>query len=233
MTLVTISKEDFSKEKRLLSDLELFRYVLSHDLKKPLRLASYHCQIIKEDDVDAKTYISNVEAAIKQTQVMLNYVEEYLLCELYTPEITNFSVELVLSEAKLASKVENNMLMIVADKLPIINSSYKYLKYIFKALIDNAINFCQLPTPELRIYYEEKDNFYYFTFINNAVKISEDYWEIVFVLFQRLHTQEEVAGDGVGLALSKKMSQCLGGEMWIEECSGMGNKFMLKIPITF
>jgi two-component system, chemotaxis family, sensor kinase Cph1 len=229
MTLVEPSSS--LREQRISSDLELFRYVLSHDLKKPLRLASYHCSIIKEEDVDAKTYIANVEDAIKHTQTMLNFLEEYLVLELYKPEISNFSVDLLLNEVKLASKFQNNTLMIVAEDLPIINSSYKYLKYIFTALIDNAINFCQLASPTLHIYYEEKDNFHYFTFINNAVKISEDYWEIVFVLFQRLHTQEEVPGYGVGLALSKKMSQSLNAEIWIEEFSGMGNKFMLKIPI--
>jgi light-regulated signal transduction histidine kinase (bacteriophytochrome) len=227
------------KNKRLASDMELFRYVLSHDLKKPLRLISYNCNVIKEDDIDVRSedgrgFLESIESANSDMFKILELLSDYIKLELYPSEKTNFDV------GDLLKNIENNLSEIILDKrviitygnLPSIYGSYKNLSYVFEQLIKNSINFIDVrQIPEIDISYNIDNKFHYFTVTNNTPVIEEEYYEIIFILFQRLHLAEEVPGFGVGLSISKKMIECDGGNMWIESDANK-NKFIFTVPIT-
>ena len=109
------------------------------------------------------------------------------------------------------------------------NYHYNFL-YIFEQLIDNSIRFIDNnQTPEINISYEEDDRCYYFMLTNNTPVIEEEFYEIIFVLFQRIHTEEEISGLGIGLAISKQMVEQNEGNMWVEEENNR-NKFVFTVP---
>jgi light-regulated signal transduction histidine kinase (bacteriophytochrome) len=218
--------------------MELFRYILSHDLKKPLRLISYNCNIIKEDNIDirsdaGKSLLESIESTTADMFKMLESLSEYIKLELFPVENTDFDVNDLLQNIKdnLSEAIFAKGAIINDKNLPSIYGSYKNLSYIFEQLIKNSINFIdQGQVPEIDISYHKDDKFHYFSITNNTPIIEEEYYEIIFILFQRLHLAEEVAGFGVGLSLSKKMIESNGGNMWIESEDNK-NKFIFTMPI--
>jgi light-regulated signal transduction histidine kinase (bacteriophytochrome) len=240
MTLLDrdLIKTDNKRNERLALDIELFRYILSHDFKKPLRVITYNCDVIEEDNVDVrsddgKVLLKSIASNATHMYKMLDLLSEYIKLELFPSEKTTFDASVVLkgvlddlSEIILAKKV-----IITYKNLPLINTSYKNLYYIFEQLIKNSIYFIEADTtPEIDISYQASDKFHYFTVTNNTPVIEEEYYEIIFILFQRLHLEEEVPGFGVGLSISKKMIECNGGKLWIES-DGKRNKFIFTIPL--
>jgi len=83
---------------------------------------------------------------------------------------------------------------------------------------------------QINISAEELKDQWQFTVTDNGIGIEKEYFEKIFVIFQRLHTRREFSGTGIGLAITKKIIETMGGNIWVESNAGKGSAFYFTIP---
>jgi signal transduction histidine kinase len=101
---------------------------------------------------------------------------------------------------------------------------------VFQNLISNAIKYSKENVqPEVKISYRDLPGFWEFAVEDNGIGMDEDSFDRIFVIFQRLHTKDQFAGSGIGLAIVKKIIENLGGRIWVESIPGVGTTFRFII----
>ena len=117
-----------------------------------------------------------------------------------------------------------------SEKLPVING-YVYLKSLFQNLLSNAIKFRKNDIhPIINITVQDKNTEWLFGIKDNGIGIEKNYYDRIFVIFQRLHTRVEYPGTGMGLAYCKKIVELHKGKIWVESEFGKGSTFYFTIP---
>ncbi len=104
------------------------------------------------------------------------------------------------------------------------------LSRLFQNLIGNAIKFHGKDPPRIHIAAEHRDNEWVFSVRDNGIGIDPNYFDRIFVVFQRLHTREEYDGTGIGLSICKKIVERHGGKFRVESEPGKGSTFYFSIP---
>jgi light-regulated signal transduction histidine kinase (bacteriophytochrome) len=128
-------------------------------------------------------------------------------------------------------QIEELNAIITTNNLPIIKGYVTPLRQIFQNLIGNSLKYHRkgIP-PEIKITAVETDNAWEFSIIDNGIGIESQYFEKIFVIFQRLHNKEDYAGTGIGLALTKKIIENMGGSIWVDSSENTGSSFHFTIP---
>ena len=121
--------------------------------------------------------------------------------------------------------------MVEHDRLPIVMGDKLQFGQLLQNLIGNAIKYHGDEPPRVHVSAEQKGHEWVFSVRDNGIGIDPQYAERVFVIFQRLHTREEYAGTGIGLAICKKIVERHGGRIWVESQLGSGATFYFTIPI--
>jgi two-component system, chemotaxis family, sensor kinase Cph1 len=116
------------------------------------------------------------------------------------------------------------------DGLPTVMGDASQLTQVFQNLIANAIKFHGAENPVVQIDAEKKEHEWVFTVSDNGIGIPAESWEAIFVVFQRLHTPTAYAGNGIGLAICKKIVERYGGKLWIEAQAMPGSCFKFTLP---
>jgi light-regulated signal transduction histidine kinase (bacteriophytochrome) len=102
---------------------------------------------------------------------------------------------------------------------------------VLKNIISNALKYSKRDIkPVIDIKYKRQQKFHIISIQDNGIGIDEKYHQRIFEIFQRLHTRDEYPGSGIGLALSRKIMQKLGGEIFVTSEFGKGSIFFLKLP---
>jgi two-component system, chemotaxis family, sensor kinase Cph1 len=126
--------------------------------------------------------------------------------------------------------VEENNGTVTHDPLPRVVCDATQLVQLFQNLIGNAIKFHGGKPPKIHISAERNGKDWYFSCRDEGIGVERQFSERIFVIFQRLHSREEYAGTGIGLALCKRIVEQHGGRIWIESESGHGATFYFTIP---
>lgn len=220
-------------------ELEQFAYVASHDLQEPLRKISSYLQLIEDRyadrlDEDGKEFINYaVDGALRMKQ-LINDLLLYSRVQRNKGKFSLVNVEEVLDTVleDLALSIEENQAEITHDPLPEITSNRGQLCQLFQNLIANAIKFRnQDVSPIVHIGVEKQDDVWQFCVRDNGIGMQPDYFERIFVIFQRLHSRKKYAGTGIGLAICKRIVQNHGGRIWLESEVGHGTTFYFTFPI--
>jgi light-regulated signal transduction histidine kinase (bacteriophytochrome) len=104
------------------------------------------------------------------------------------------------------------------------------MKQIFQNLISNGLKYQEDgSTPELIIDFAEKKDVWLFWVKDNGIGIEKEYLEKIFVIFQRLHQRDQFSGNGIGLAICKKIVELHGGKIWAESQKGKGSGIYFTI----
>ena len=144
----------------------------------------------------------------------------------------NLSVDKLLKEIQLYLKknIQEKSVKITHSQLPSIHTFKTPLFQIFMNLISNSIKYAHPErTPAIHIDCKELKNHWQFSISDNGIGISPEYFEKIFVIFERLHTKDKFEGTGIGLAIVKKAVEYLGGEVKVSSEIGKGSTFSFTI----
>jgi PAS domain S-box-containing protein len=219
-------------------ELEQFAFVTSHDLQEPLRMISSFMDLLKRkygDKLDEKghQYIHfATDGAKRMKQIILDLLDYSRASKiLSTKEEVDFN--LVLSEfMQLRRKlISEKSASITSGNLPSLISYKASITQVFHCLLDNAIKYSLEGTsPIVEINAVENEKEWEFSIKDNGIGIDPQFYNKIFVIFQRLHNREEYAGTGIGLSIAKKQVEFLGGKIWLESEPGVGTVFYFTIP---
>jgi signal transduction histidine kinase len=205
-------------------DLEQFAYVISHDLKAPLRNISNFSQLLihsfsNDLNTETKEYLGFILMGVKQFEALIN---DLLIHSRVTNKSTVFedtAFDLVVETVKynLRLLIEETQTIINIENLPESVANFLQMTQVFQNLISNAIKFRQKgKSAIINISATDKKDHFLFKVSDNGIGIKAHYFERIFVLFQRLHTQTEYEGTGLGLSICKKIIQRHKGKIWVE-----------------
>jgi PAS domain S-box-containing protein len=236
------SEEELAKKVAELArsnrDLEQFAYVASHDLQEPLRMVASYAQLLGERyrgklDENADKYIGYaVEGALRmQTliQDLLAFSRVGRNGSARTPTDCNAVLEQALQNLQAA--IRESHASITHDPLPVVASERSQLVQVFQNLIGNAIKFRGNDPPAISVSAEKQADAWTFTVADNGIGIAPEHKDAIFVIFQRLHTRTEYSGNGIGLAVCKKIVEQHGGRVWVESEAGHGSSFRFTLPL--
>ncbi len=220
------------------AELEQFAYAASHDLQEPLRMVtSFLTQLEKKYttllDEQGKQYIYfAVDGAKRMRQIILDLLEYSragkTVTQLEKVDLNDLLNEIVTLHQQVIS---DKQAQIILERLPIVYSAKAPLRQVFTNLLSNALKY-QRPNaaPRVEIGASETPDQWQFFVADNGIGINPDYFERIFTLFQRLHTRNEYAGTGIGLAICKKIIENLGGKISVESEEGKGSTFRFYLP---
>jgi signal transduction histidine kinase len=218
-------------------ELESFTYSVSHDLRAPLRAVHSYSQILKEDyleklDIEGK---KTIEVILKNSKRMGELIDDLLaFSRLGRKEINFRNVHMdplarVVAD-ELASSVPADRIDISIKELPAASGDPALVKQVWINLISNAIKYSGKQSKiiiEIGFYPKENKNVYFVK--DNGVGFDMKYYDKLFGVFQRLHSQEEFEGTGVGLAITQRIIQKHHGEVWAESKEGEGATFYFSL----
>jgi PAS domain S-box-containing protein len=219
------------------AELEQFAYVASHDLQEPLRMVtSFMSQLEKKysDIIDdkGKQYIHfAVDGAKRMRQIILDLLEFSRVGrtedDLEEVNLNNLVDEIL---ALYRKQIEERNARIVFDNLPVIRTYKTPLRQVLQNLIGNSLKYQKHGTPPLiNISCQDTANRWIISVKDNGIGIDAAYFDKVFIIFQRLHNKDEYSGTGMGLAITKKIIENLGGKIWIESAEGKGSTFYFTL----
>jgi PAS domain S-box-containing protein len=235
-------EEDLLKKVRELKhsnyELQQFAYVASHDLQEPLRMVASYTQLLAKRyrgrlDSDADEFIAY---AVDGCNRMQRLVEDLLI---YSRAANNVVVphesssENALRDAltNLRASIKESGAVVTHDSLPTVNADENRLAQVFLNLVGNAIKYRGADVPQVHVSATRNGSEeWIFSVRDNGLGIEPQYFERIFVLFQRLHGRDEFKGTGIGLAICKKIVERAGGRIWVESQPQKGSTFYFSVP---
>lgn len=220
------------------TELDQFASIVSHDLQEPLRGMSGMLRILKRDYQDRldPQGLEIIDLAVDSSVRMKQQIEGLLAYSRVKShghpfELTDSSAIIEMVLASLNLQVQENQAVIHVDHLPQIMADPIQLAQVFQNLISNAIKFCKSIPPEIHISASQDNHFWQFAVKDNGIGIEPQHFERIFIIFRRLHTQDEYPGNGIGLSICQRIITRHGGRIWVESTPGLGSTFFFTIPI--
>jgi len=218
-------------------DLEQFAYVASHDLQEPLRMVASFTQLLAKRyqgklDKDADEFIAYIVAGAERMQVLINDLLTYSRVDTRGESFEPIDSEAAFDQAiaNLRVAIEKGEAVITHDPLPPLIADNSQIVQLFQNLLGNAIKFHGKEPPRIHVSARQENNEWVFSFRDNGIGIAPEYFDRVFVIFQRLHSREEYPGTGTGLAICKRIVERHGGRIWVESELNKGSTFYFAIP---
>ncbi|HAJ63817.1 MAG TPA: hybrid sensor histidine kinase/response regulator [Cyanobacteria bacterium UBA8543] len=213
-------------------ELEQFAYVASHDLQEPLRAVNSYTQLLArkyQGNLDAKAdkYIGYIVEGSTRMQQLINDLLELSRVGTRCKELKLTACETVLSQVldNLKVAIAQNDALVTHDPLPTVMGDQTQLIQLFQNLISNAIKFRGKEPPRVHVSAVQQENEWAFQVCDNGIGMEAEYFERIFMIFQRLNSRKEYPGTGIGLAICKKIVERHGGRIWVESTVGIGTTF--------
>jgi PAS domain S-box-containing protein len=220
------------------AELEQFAYVATHDLQEPLRAVASCVQLLQkryQDQLDAQAdeFIAHAVDGTKRMQTLINDLLAYSRISTHAQVFASTNCESVLHEAlaNLMVAIAESGAVVTRDTLPTLSGDATQLTQLFQNLIGNALKFRGERPPKIHVGATLEDGEWRFSVADNGIGMEPQYFERVFLVFQRLHTRREYQGTGIGLAICKKVVERHRGRIWIESSPGQGATFCFTIPV--
>ena len=220
-------------------ELESFSYSISHDLRAPLRAIFGFSQILSKRhreslNDEGQQYMDYIVQASVRMEHLINDLLEYSRLGRKSIDIYPISLNKVIDtvHSDFRQKLENvEASFFVEKEIPEILGNEILLQQIFINLIDNAITYRRTDVPlEIKINFEQDAKHVTLKISDNGIGIPKEYWEKIFNIFQRLHSEDNYPGTGIGLATVRKSVTMLNGIIWVDSVVDQGTTFYVNLP---
>jgi PAS domain S-box-containing protein len=220
-------------------ELEHFAYVASHDLQEPLRMVTSYLQLLERRtrgklDGEALEFIQYAVEGSSRMKMLITDLLVYSRVNSRGQELVRTNCEDVFVQAlhNLKVSADESGARITHDPLPYVLADETQLEQLFQNLVGNAIKFKGDKSPQIHVGVEPKEGMWLFSVKDNGIGIEPQYFERIFILFQRLHGRDEYAGTGIGLAVCQRIVERHGGRIWVESTPGQGSTFFFTLPVA-
>jgi len=223
--------------KRSNAELEQFAYVASHDLQEPLRMVASYTQLLARRyddrlDKDAREFMAYIVDGAARMKQLIEDLLAYSRVGTRGIDFERVPAEAALRRAlfNLRTAIEEAGAVVTHDPMPTLPADEVQLGQLLQNLIGNALKFRSDTVPRISIAVTESPAEYTFEVRDNGIGIEPQYYQRIFMVFQRLHNKGEYPGTGIGLAICKKVVERHGGRIWVESRPGAGSSFFFTLP---
>jgi len=218
------------------NELKDFVYIISHDLKAPLRAIGSLSQWLYSDyqdkfDKEGKIQLDLLVNRVNRLQSLIDGILEYSRVGRIRDEKETLDPTVIIREIIDSLSPLSHISVIIGTPLPAVHYEKTRIRQVFSNLIGNAIRYMDKPQGEIHIGCIRDGDYWKFFVKDNGPGIDEKYYDRVFQIFQTLHARDEVESTGVGLTIVKKIVETYGGKVWIESEPGKGSTFYFTIPV--
>jgi PAS domain S-box-containing protein len=216
-------------------DLQQFAYVVSHDLKEPLRMVSSYMDLLESEyaedlDAEAAEYVEFAADGAERMTALIDGLLRFSRVETRGEEMRPVDAEAVVEDAKgaLAMRIEEASATIDVESLPTVPADRAQLSQVFRHLISNAIEYAGPDPPTIVVRTEGGDDEVVFAVEDDGVGVPEDEQDDIFGIFER---GADASGDGIGigLAICRRIVERHGGEMWVDSGEGEGTTMYFSL----
>jgi PAS domain S-box-containing protein len=219
------------------AELRQFADVVAHDLHEPMRMVTSYCRLLKRRyqsrlDASADEFLDFAMGGATRMQELLDDLLAYTRTGTQDRPLQPVDCGAVLGQAlaNLRLAIDEAGAVVTHDPLPTVPGDRPQLVQLFQNLVANAVKFRGTEPPRVHVSARREGPAWRFAVRDNGIGIAPADADRIFVIFQRLHTSQEYAGTGVGLALCKKIVERHHGRIWVESQPGRGSLFCFTLP---
>ncbi|WP_243372396.1 PAS domain S-box protein [Geotalea sp. SG265] len=219
-------------------ELQQFAYIASHDLQEPLRMISGYIALMERKygsrlDERARTYINYAVDGTRRMQRLidglLNYSRISREAELVPVDM---NAVFAVATANLEQRIRESGGRVTATPLPVVRGDEIQLVQLLQNLVGNGLKYRKPgASPKVHLSARQTGAHWLFAVRDNGIGIERQHYDRIFQIFQRLHTEDEYPGTGIGLATCKKIVERHGGRIWVESKPGGGSTFFFTLPV--
>jgi light-regulated signal transduction histidine kinase (bacteriophytochrome) len=220
------------------AELEQFAYVAAHDLKQPLIVAGGYINRLRrlykdKTNPDVSTSIGCALDAITRMEALINSLLTYARVGIKATDLRLADCNNIVEYAttNLQVEIEKSCTIVTHGQLPTLLADHIQIIQLFQNLIGNSIKFRREEPPHIHVSAERKEKEWVISISDNGIGMDPKHSTSIFDIFQRLHDSSKYPGNGIGLAICKKIVENHGGRIWVESTPGKGSTFKFAIPI--
>lgn len=241
---ISARKQAEARQAQLLQEIEAaneelknFAYVVSHDLKAPLRGIGSLADWLMSDYADklddqGREYLALMKNRVSRMDALIDGVLEYSRVGRIKENRAAIDLNLLVADVIQLLAPPPGIKVVVAEPLPTVVAERTRMQQLFQNLIGNAIKHLDKPQGQVRVACANGGGCWTFSVADNGPGIEPRHHERIFHLFQTLTPRDRKESTGVGLALVKKIVELYGGRVWVESAPGQGSTFYFTLPKT-
>jgi len=219
------------------ADLERFAYAASHDLQEPLRMVASFLQLLERRagaclDAEGREFLGFAVGGATRMQVLVADLLAFSRAGRGDAPALTVATDLALDQAlgNLGVAIQEAGAVVRRATLPPVLGAHSQVVQVFQNLVSNALKFHGGKAPVVEVDALDEGALRHFRVRDQGIGIDPQYFDRIFQLFQRLHGQERFEGTGIGLAITKRLVERLGGSIWVESAPGAGATFHFTLP---
>jgi len=215
-------------------ELKNFAYVVSHDLKAPLRAIGSLADWIAQDqrdrlDAEGQEHLRLLQQRVRRMDGLIDGILQYSRIGRQQEQVLKVDLNLLLKEV-VDSLAPPPHIEVTVAPLPVVRADRTQMQQVFQNLLANAIRFLDKPEGRIRVEAAELAEHWRFSVSDNGPGIEARHFDRIFQLFQTLNPRDRVESTGVGLSIVKKIVENLGGQVAVESTPGQGSQFHVLLP---